>query len=119
MHKDRPVLLFETDQPVLSSLQFALTLQGFMLADGSAEGADLSAARCLVVDQRYRSDGLAFLHQLREAGIRAPAILLATNPTQQLRRRAALQGVVVIEKPLLGDELSETLHTTLDSSKAA
>ncbi len=119
MHKDRPVLLFESDQPVLSSLQFALTLQGFMPEDGDAEGANISAASCLVIDQRYGSDGLGFLQDLRATGIGAPAILLATNPTERLRRRTAAHGAVVVEKPLLGDELAETLHTILHSSKAA
>lgn len=119
MHKDRPVLLFESDQPVLSSLQFALTLQGFMPEDGDAGGASISAASCLVIDQRYGSDGLGFLQDLRATGIGAPAILLATNPTERLRRRTAAHGAVVVEKPLLGDELAETLHTILHSSKAA
>lgn len=119
MHKDRPVLLFENDQPVLSSLQFALTLQGFKPEDGNAEGANISAASCLVIDQRYRSDGLDFLQELWATGIGVPAILLATNPTERLRRCAASRGAVVIEKPLLGDELTEALHTILNSSKAA
>lgn len=113
MHKDRPVLLFENDRPVLSSLQFALALQGFMPEDGDAEGANVSAASCLVIDQRYGSDGLDFLQELRTTGIRTPAVLLVTNPTERLRRRAASRGAVVIEKPLLGDELAETLHTIL------
>lgn len=119
MDNDRSVLLFENDQPVLSSLQFALTLQGFMPEDGDAEGANISAASCLVIDQRYGSDGLDFLQELRATGIGAPAILLATNPTERLRRRAAARGAVVIEKPLLGDELTEALHTILNFSKAA
>jgi len=119
MHKDRPVLLFENDKPVLSSLQFALALQGFMPEDGDVERANISEASCLVIDQRYGSDGLDFLQELRTTGIGAPAILLVTNPTERLRRRAAARGAVVVEKPLLGDELSETLHTILHSSKAA
>lgn len=119
MHDDRQVLLFEDDQPVLSSLQFALTLQGFMAVNGDAPGSNLSAASCLVIDQRYRGDGPGFLQELRSSGIGAPAILLATNPTQQLRRHAALRGVAVIEKPLLGDELTDALRAILNSSKAA
>ncbi|AUW59320.1 histidine kinase [Sphingobium sp. SCG-1] len=119
MHKDRLALLFVDDQPVLSSLQFALTLQGFMPEDGDAEGASVWAASCLIIDQRYGPGGLNFLQELRVAGIGVPAILLVTNPTERLRRCAASRGAVVIEKPLLGDELAETLHIILDHSKAA
>ncbi|MFC3214498.1 DNA-binding transcriptional response regulator [Novosphingobium panipatense] len=118
MHEDHSILLFESDQAVLSSLQFALTLQGFMAEDGSTSGLS-AAASCLVIDQRYRADGLAFLAQLRADGIKAPAVLLATNPTPRLQRRAEAFDVAIIEKPLLGDELPVALHALLTSSKAA
>jgi FixJ family two-component response regulator len=119
MPEDRLVLLFENDQPVLASLQFSLTLQGFTPKDGSSGDANVPAACCLVVDQRYEADGLGFLEGLRASGAGAPAILLATNPTQQLRSRAALRGVTIVEKPLLGDELADALRAVLNSSKAA
>jgi FixJ family two-component response regulator len=119
MHYDRPIVLFETDQPVLSSLQFALALQGFTPADGSAAGTHVRTARCLVIDQRYHADGLKFLQELRACGIGAPAILMATNPSARLRRSAAARGVLIIEKPLLGDELTDALRATLAASKAA
>lgn len=119
MQIDRLVLLFENDQPVLSSLQFALTLQGFMPADGNAPDADLAAARCLVIDQHYHADGIGFLQELRSNGLAVPAILLATNPSRQTRRRAAPLGAVLIEKPLLGNELTDALGIILASSKAA
>jgi CheY-like chemotaxis protein len=119
MDLDRPILLFESDQPVLSSLQFALVLDGLAAEDGAADGADPSAACCLVVDQRYRSDGLAFLAGLRANGCAAPAILLATNPSGHTRSRAAALGAVLIEKPLLDDELARSLHLIVKSTEAA
>ena len=114
---DRPVLLFIGDRAVLSSLQFSLMLDGFVLENGAAEGASPFAAPCLVIDQRYRGDGLAFLSELRACGATAPAILLATNPTRRLHERARAAGANVIEKPLLGDELTLALQTILDSTK--
>ncbi|MCW2404595.1 FixJ family two-component response regulator [Sphingobium sp. B1D7B] len=118
MQKDL-VMLFENDQPVLASLQFALALEGYIIADGAAQGAIYGNARCLVIDQGYRGHGLAFLQELRASGIAAPAILLATNPTRKLHEHATSKGVVVIEKPLLGDELAETLRTLCQTSDAA
>lgn len=119
LHQDRPILLFESDQPVLSSLQFALALDGLAVEDGTAEGADPFAACCLVVDQRYRGDGLAFLAGLRASGCAAPAILLATNPSGHTHSRAAALGAVLIEKPLLDDELARSLHLIVKSTEAA
>ena len=48
-----------------------------------------------------------------------PAIILATPPTPSYRVRAAGAGAVVIEKPLLGDELSSALAQALQPRKAA
>lgn len=119
MRKDYRVMLFESDQPVLSSLRFFLTLQGFEPEDGDAEGVSFPGVCCVVIDQRYRDDGLGFLDQLRASGMAGPAVLLATNPTQQLRHRTASSGAILIEKPLLGDDLTDALHTFLQASKAA
>jgi len=108
------ILLFTDDAGVLSSLEFSLSLSGFTVADGSK--ADPSAAAALVIDQVYRGDGLKTLEALRSAGDEVPAVLLATNPTCVLRRRAAAAHATVIEKPLLGDELTHTLADILDLS---
>lgn len=110
-------MLFVSDRAVLSSLQFALMLDGFTLESDATEG--LCAARCLVIDHRYRGDGLAFLDELRAAGIAVPAILMATNPTQRLHHRAVASGARVVEKPLLGDELNQALQAILDHNEAA
>lgn len=110
-----PIALLVSDLAVLSSLQFALSVEGFQL---TAAGDDLAAA-ALVIDQGYRGDGLAFLHALRGRGNDAPAIVLATNPTPPFRARAASAGALLIEKPLLGDELSRAIAHALEPRKAA
>ena len=84
MSPDRPILLFESDRPVLSSLEFALALDGLPVEDGAA-----------------------------------PAILLATNPSGHTRSRAAALSAVLVEKPLLDDELARTLHLIVESTEAA
>ena len=114
MRDDKSVQLFVGDAAVLSSLRFSLGLDGFTLT----EGAYPRAARCLVIDQRYRGDGLAFLRNLRQVGITAPAVLLATNPTRRQHKGAVASGAVVIEKPLLDDELTQVLRAILGASPA-
>jgi FixJ family two-component response regulator len=119
MAKEPPVLLLVSDRPVLSSLHFSLTLEGFPVADGTVPGSDPRSAATLVVDQGYSGDGLADLAGLRAAGCAAPAILLATNPTALTRSQTAAAGAVLIEKPLLGDDLTRALRTALQPQEAA
>jgi len=107
------ILLFMNDAGLLSSLEFSLSLNGFAVADGSS--ADPSAAAALVIDQAARGDGLAFLEARRAAGCAAPAVLLATNPTRALRQRAAAADAIIVEKPLLGDELNQVLDSILNA----
>jgi DNA-binding response OmpR family regulator len=119
MPTEPPVLLYVSDRPVLSSLQFALSIEGFAVADEAAEGSDPSAAAVLVVDQGYHGDGLGWLGVLRASGCSTAAVVLATNPTARLRARAIAAGAILVEKPLLGDELTRALRACLPTQKAA
>jgi hypothetical protein len=107
------ILLFMDDAGVLSSLEFSLSLNGFAVADGSK--VDPSTAAALVIDQANRGDGFALLAVLRAAGCAVPAVLLATNPTRALRQRAAAADAIIVEKPLLGDELNQVLDSILNA----
>lgn len=116
----RTVLVFEQDRSVLGSLQFALTLEGYQVVDGDSHDADPHGAACVIIEQcRAADEGLSLLDRLRSAGLRAPAILLATNPTCALKARAAKAGAILIEKPLLGDGLTQALHRLCDTREAA
>jgi DNA-binding response OmpR family regulator len=112
MIEDRRIHLYVADRPVLSSLQFLLALEGFAVVEGN----DPHAASVIVADQGYEGDGLAFLVRLRAAGCGVPAICLVTNPTDRLRARAAAAGAVIVEKPLLGDELTSALNILSNAS---
>lgn len=114
-----PVLLYVGDLPVLSSLQFSLALDGFAVADGTTAGIVPAAAAAVVIDQGFGGDGVAFVAGLRASGCMAAAIVLATNPTRQLRADVATLGAALIEKPLLSDELSNALHAILQKQEAA
>ena len=109
------IALMVSDLAVLSSLRFALSIEGFTLA---AEGEILSAAG-LVIDQGSLAASLHFLDSLRVDGCQAPAIILTTHPTAAMRARAAAAGAAVIEKPLLGDDLSGAILAAIQPRKAA
>ena len=114
------VVLYVGDSPVLSSLQFALTVEGFVTVDGAAaEDTDFAAAAALVIDQGYLGDGLAMLVALRSKGYAGPALLLATNPTTRLRVCATAAGAALIEKPLFGNELSGAINVAIETREAA
>lgn len=121
LDRDAVLLLIE-DRPFLSSLQFSLAIEGFRIVDAAAGGTDGSPpplSAVLVIDQSYGGDGLAALRQLRLQGCELPAIALATHPTISLRAGTAALGAELIEKPLLGDELSLAIRTLLEKRKVA
>ncbi|MDP4538508.1 histidine kinase [Qipengyuania sp. DY56-A-20] len=122
MTEQNAILLFVEDRPLLSSLQFSLAIEGFEVVDGTAGEAEAfhpSLAAALVIDQSYLEDGLAALRSLRLQGCELPAITLATNPTVSLRASAAALGAELIEKPLMGDDLSYAIRALLENRKAA
>ena len=55
-------------------------------------------------------DGTSLLKTWRAHGVTAPAIIIASNPTARCWREAAEAKVPVLEKPLLGDELTRRLQ---------
>jgi len=118
---DRPVILVvDDDEAVLSSLKFALEVEGFrVLVFTSAEDllrlAPLPASSCLVTDQRLPGKtGLELIGQLRARDFGFPAILITTQPTSALRRQAAAAKVDIVEKPLLGNALADAIGRALD-----
>lgn len=106
-----PVLVVVDDDPaVRSALAFAFETDRFEVAafeDAEALlAAPLQNVCCFILDQRLPGlSGLQLLERLRAAGERAPAVLITTNPSSQLRRRARALGAEIVEKPLLGEVL--------------
>jgi FixJ family two-component response regulator len=112
---DPPVVYVIDDNPaVLASLEFALELEGFLVRT-STTGEELAGAvqpewACLVVDYNLSpGNGLDLIDDLRRRGIAWPAILMTTAPSPALRRRAAEADVRIVEKPLLGNALVDTI----------
>ncbi|SEP72514.1 Response regulator receiver domain-containing protein [Faunimonas pinastri] len=113
------VLVVDDDQAVLSSLKFALELEGFTVqtyASGTEVLGDalLPGAGCLVIDYNLlEMNGLDLLDDLRRRHVELPAILITTHPNRALRARAAGASVPIVEKPLLGNALTVAIRAAL------
>lgn len=114
------VVLVESDGAVRSSLKFALELEGFTVealesVDHLITTASLPASGCLIIDHGTAGeDGIATLATLRRAGCTLPAIITATHPSRSFREAVAQAGAALVEKPLLGDTLSNLLWTLIE-----
>ena len=118
------VIVIDNDDAVLASLRFSLELEGFPVESYRTGGellarAALPGSGCLVVDYNLPDmTGIELVDSLRRARVRLPAILITTNPSARLRRRAAQAGVPIVEKPLLGNALLDAIDAALADSAA-
>ena len=116
----RTVIIVDDDPAVLNSLQFALEIEDFVvLVYATGEEfleAEIPAKGCLVLDYNMPGlNGLQLLDRMRARGHDLLAILITSNPSPITRQRAALAGVVIIEKPLLGNTLSDAIRESLEN----
>jgi len=114
---ERPIVAVVDDDPaVCSSLKFSLELEGFVVRvyGNGAElmhAGDLVGCDCFVVDQRLpATSGLELIAKLRDQNISVPAILITSQPNAALKARAAVAGIPIVEKPLLGNALVEQIR---------
>ena len=119
----KPIIFVVDDDPaVRNSLKFALEIEGYrvrLCADASAllRSVDLPRSQCLVIDLKLPgTDGLDLLAELRRRNIMAPAVLITSHPPRSIRERAARDGVPIIEKPLLGNALSDSIRDAIAAS---
>lgn len=117
--KSAKVFVIDDDPAVLNSLKFSLGVDGYDVA-GYADARSFLAAieqvpgGCVVVDYGLPDvNGLAVAAQLRSQGIIAPIILIASNPTTAVRREASLNGIRLIEKPLIPGFLNAAIRSAL------
>ncbi|MBX7461134.1 histidine kinase [Qipengyuania huizhouensis] len=111
MVQNHAIRLLVEDPSVLASLKFSLSIEGFDVGDH-----DLAA---LIIDEQYRGDGAQALEDLRAQGNSAPAVFMATHPNRRLRSRLAIAGAVLVEKPLMGDEIGRAFGGFHNPIKAA
>ena len=66
---------------------------------------------CLVIDQNMpRMNGIDLVAKLRDLHCSAPVVLITSDPPKALVARAGRAGVLIVEKPLLGNTLLDTIH---------
>jgi two-component system response regulator FixJ len=110
------VFIVDSDGAVRRSLRFALGIDGFSVETfGDAETflrmADPRSGACIVVDYNLKGmNGVELIETLRKLGCPIPAILTVTNPSPALVRRVAAAGVALVEKPLLGSALLDSIR---------
>jgi len=114
------VLVANDDEAMRDALQFALQLENFEVhvhrsGKDLLTDRDLLRACCLILKDRMPDvDGIAVMHYLRERHLFPPAILLTANATPGLRRQAESAGIrMVLEKPILGNALLESVLTIM------
>ena len=117
------VFIVDDDPAVLNSLKFSLEVEGFQVkvfhsGEELMAGPPFGEAACLVIDYQLSGmDGLALLAELRRRNVYFPAILTTSNPSAMVRRRAADAGLTIVEKPLLGNALAETIRMALQTAR--
>ena len=113
------VLVIDDDPGVRSSLKFALEVEGFAVRTyptGSdlLDEEDMPESGCVVADYHLPGmNGLDLLARLRDRKVSLPAILITTDPSAEVRGRAATARVRLVEKPLLSDALFQGIRAAL------
>jgi two-component system, LuxR family, response regulator FixJ len=110
------VLVVDDDAALTEALKFAMELEGFSV-ETYPDGESLLKMKsfpkhgCMVIDMKLPGiNGLELLHRLRARKVTLPAVLITTNPPSSLRIHAAAADVPIVEKPLLRDELIDTVR---------
>jgi FixJ family two-component response regulator len=113
------IVVVDDDAAVRNSLKFSLEIEGYSVRTYASPaeflgGAEMPAGACLVIDQNMPGmSGLELLRALRQRGIRTPAILISAHASVALNEEAARRGVVVVEKPFIGNILLDRIHAAI------
>lgn len=113
------VAVVDDDAAVRNSLKFSLEIEGYVVhvySDGAEllSAGDLSQCACFVVDQNLPGmAGLDVVARLRDRRVSVPAILITSHPTAALSKRATNAGIAIVEKPLLGNALIDSIHAAV------
>jgi two-component system, LuxR family, response regulator FixJ len=115
----KTILVVDDDAALRSSLEFILGVEGYAVrvyANGREllNDTGIPDSGCLIIDQRLPDiDGLQLIEMLRNRGVTLAAILITTNPTQMLRRRADAAKIPIVEKPFITGALFKQITAAL------
>ncbi|MGH1571137.1 response regulator transcription factor [Methylobacterium sp. P31] len=110
-----PIFMVDDDAESLSSAQFMLEGEGYLVAtfeSGSQLLAAFPGAKpcCIVIDYVLTDmTGLDASERLRALGVTAPVIIITGHPSRTIREKVHKAGLPLVEKPLV-DELLSTLE---------
>ena len=119
------VIVVDDDPAIRNSLKFSLEIEGFAVrtyacATELLDSSDFRFGRCFVIDQKMPGmSGLDLIANLRARHISAPAILITSQPTPTLTKRAVQADIPIVEKPLLGNALLEQICAACAQSNAS
>jgi len=110
------VAVVDDDPAVRNSLKFSLEIEGLTVRAFAAGGELIEILGdepicCYVIEYRLQDmTGIELADRLRESGERAPIVMLASHPTRMMKRQAAQRNIPIVEKPLIGNTLSDVLR---------
>jgi two-component system, LuxR family, response regulator FixJ len=119
------ILVIDDDDAVRNSLKFSLEVEGFKVwaysdAQELLNEDSLPPSSCFVIDYYMPAmNGLELVAELRDRHISIPTILITTLPSQDLRNKAKAAGIRIVEKPLLGSCLLDSIRMALDEHTKA
>ena len=119
------LLLVADDPSMLHSLKFSLELEGFdvdafTLAQVLAIEDRLPGYECVVLDYMPPEiGGPSLIDLLGRHGELWPAVVIATLPDLKVSDQLSVTGAVVIEKPLLADDLTVAINKLIKGRRGA
>lgn len=117
------IVLVERDDALRAALQFAFEMEGYAVSGypdaETALAGPAAAPACFVLDHNLaHMTWRELLERLRAQGAAAPAVLIASTPSAATRAQARAVSVEIVEKPLIGGELSDAVRRALGAQMA-
>ena len=116
------IVLVDDDSALRMALTFALELEGFQVEAFESGEALLKHSMpkppaCMILDMNLSGiNGIETLATLRARGNILRALLITSFAKSDVRAAAEALGAVVVDKPLLGDNLSIEISKALRSA---
>lgn len=116
------VIVVDDDPAVCSALMFSLEIEGFrVLTYSNAETmlrAEMPDSACCVVDYYLpKMNGIELIRTLRTRHAGLPVVLMTTHPTPRMRTIAHAEHFTIVEKPLLGNTLFDSIRRAWASNE--
>jgi two-component system, LuxR family, response regulator FixJ len=113
------IVVVDDDAAVRNSLKFSLEIEGYAVRVCSDAAEALASegivdCACFVIDQNMPGmNGLELAGKLRQGRMPAPVILITSHPSAALSDRAMRADIPIVEKPLLGNALLDTIRAAI------